>query len=72
MEDRKIRCSRRKFLAQAAALTLTGTLSAAETVAPQPAPSRARPTPPTPAGRKPIAVVCTVCRPLSFAAHLMD
>jgi hypothetical protein len=71
MEDRKLRCSRRKFLAQAAALTFTGSLAAADT-APPSAPSRARPSRPTPAGRKPLAVVCTVCRPLSFAAHLID
>jgi hypothetical protein len=63
MEDRKLRCSRRKFLAQAAAaLTLSGGL---------PRGSASGGTPPTPpAGRRPLAVVCTVYRPLSYAHHL--
>jgi hypothetical protein len=66
MEDRKLRCSRRKFLAQAAALTLGG-LPLAEAAA---TPSLARPPQPSPSGRRPLAVVCTVFRPLSYAAHL--
>jgi hypothetical protein len=70
MEDRKLRCSRRKFLAQAAALTLSGGLSATASTPPEPAPSRSRPAKPGAAGRKPLAVVCTVCRPLSYAHHL--
>jgi hypothetical protein len=57
MEDRKVRCSRRKFLAQAAALTLTGGLSRSSAAAAH-------------SGRKPLAVVCTVYRPLSYAYHL--
>ncbi len=67
MEDRKLRCSRRKFLAQAAALTLGG-LPLAEAAAAEP--SLARPAKPSPAGRRPLAVVCTVYRPLSLAQHL--
>jgi hypothetical protein len=70
MEDRKLRCSRRKFLAQAAALTLGG-LPLAEAAASSAAPqTHARPPRPATAGRKPLAVVCTVYRPLSYAAHL--
>jgi hypothetical protein len=65
MEDRKNRCSRRKFLAQAAALTLGG-LPAAQAAAH----AFARPAQPAAAGRRPLAVVCTVYRPLSYAAHL--
>ncbi len=72
MEDRHLRCSRRKFLAQAAALTLAGGM-------PQGTPAaeaenvqsfRARPPKPSLDGRKPIAVVCTVYRPLSHAYHI--
>src|SRR5713101_4647431 len=72
MEDRNLRCSRRKFLAQAAALTLAGGL-------PDPASAtdlsaakafRARPPKPSANGRKPIAVICTVYRPLSHAYHI--
>jgi hypothetical protein len=72
MEDRHLRCSRRKFLAQAAALTLAGglpnTASAAEASGVQS--FRARPPKPTIEGRKPIAVVCTVYRHLSHAYHI--
>jgi hypothetical protein len=69
MEDRNRRCSRRKFLAQAAALTLGGGLpqgalgKASDTF-------RARPPKPGKEGRKPIAVLCTVYRPLSHADHI--
>lgn len=70
MLDRSARCSRRKFLASAAALPLAGlsTLGAAESG--DDAPIFTRPTPPTTEGRKPIAVVCTVFRPLSHAYHI--
>jgi hypothetical protein len=72
MQDRHLRCSRRKFLASAAgALTLTGAVTAA---APgregAPPLSRTRPAKLSPAGRKPLAVVCTVYRPLSHAYHI--
>jgi hypothetical protein len=73
MEDRRLRCSRRKFLAQAAALTLTGGLSADAAPAAsteQHGAFRARPPHPSKEGRKPIAVLCTVYRPLSHAYHI--
>ncbi|HEY7425805.1 MAG TPA: hypothetical protein VH682_16365 [Gemmataceae bacterium] len=71
MEDRQQRCSRRKFLASAAALTLASGVSA-RTDAPEGALplSRTRPSKPSNKGRKPIAVICTVYRPLSHAYHI--
>src|SRR5579885_3428584 len=67
MHDRHLRCSRRKFLASAAALTLAGGVSAGG----EPnVLSRTRPALPGPDGRKPLAVVCTVYRPLSHAYHI--
>jgi hypothetical protein len=68
MEDRRLRCSRRKFLASAAALTLTGGLSHADD--PPASVFRARPPRPATDGRKPIAVVGTVYRPMSHAYHI--
>jgi hypothetical protein len=68
--DRFYRISRRKFLASAAALSVTaagGGASAEET--PTTA-FRARPPRPSAAGRKPIAVLTTVYRPLSHAYHI--
>jgi hypothetical protein len=72
MEDRKLRCSRRKFLRQAAALTLAGGLTPAVNAneAASTRAFRARPPKPSRQGRKPIAVVCTVYRPLSHAYHI--
>jgi hypothetical protein len=71
MEDRHQRCSRRKFLASAAALTLTGGVSAQtrETEGDLPL-SRTRPGKPSIKGRKPLAVLSTVYRPLSHAYHI--
>jgi hypothetical protein len=71
MEDRQQRCSRRKFLASAAALTLTGGVSAqsAEPQGSLPL-SRTRPAKPSNKGRKPLAVLTTVYRPLSHAYHI--
>jgi hypothetical protein len=72
MHDRNLRCSRRKFFAQAAALTLAGGLPHPG-AAKEPAPAGAihtRPTRPATDGRKPIAVVATVCRPMSHAYHI--
>jgi hypothetical protein len=70
MHDRQLRCSRRKFLASAAALTLSS-LPQADGKDAQPASSfRARPPRPTLDGRKPIATICTVYRPLSHAYHI--
>src|SRR5581483_2750467 len=70
MEDRKLRCSRRKFLASAAALTFSGGLSNTATSADDVTSFRARPPKLTTAGRKPIAVVCSVYRPMSHAYHI--
>lgn len=72
MEDRRLRCSRRKFLAQAAALTLSGGLpqAASGDATESPTAFRARPPKPSKGNRKPIATVCTVYRPLSHAYHI--
>jgi hypothetical protein len=72
MQDRSHRCSRRKFLAQAAALTLAGSRTAGSTAAETVPPGgfRTRPGKPSIEGRAPLAVVCTVYRPLSHAYHL--
>jgi hypothetical protein len=71
MEDRQQRCSRRKFLASAAALTLASgvTPAAAEPQTALPL-SRTRPAKPSNKGRKPLAVLTTVYRPLSHAYHI--
>jgi hypothetical protein len=72
MEDRRLRCSRRKFLAQAAALTLSGGLpQTARADTPESATTfRARPPKPAQGNRKPIATICTVYRPMSHAYHI--
>jgi hypothetical protein len=72
MRDRSLRCSRRKFLAQAAGLTFAAGLpSAAGARDPEtPAGFRARPPAPAAEGRKPLAVVTTVFRPLAHAYHI--
>jgi hypothetical protein len=71
MEDRHLRCSRRKFLAQAAALTMVGGLSpSAGGRANESNLFRARPPKPSKDGRKPIAVLSTVYRPMSHAYHI--
>jgi hypothetical protein len=64
MHDRQLRCSRRKFLASAAALTLGSGAAAGERGRP------AAPGVPPTQGRKPLAVVTTVYRPLSHAYHI--
>jgi hypothetical protein len=69
MLDRQQRCSRRKFLASAAALTLAGGIAAAD--GPDAAPSANRRfAPPSPQGRKPLAIITTVYRPLSHSYHI--
>jgi hypothetical protein len=70
MEDRQQRCSRRKFLASAAALTLAGGVSRAESPEGSLPLSRTRPAKPSNKGRKPLAVISTVYRPLSHAYHI--
>lgn len=71
MDDRHQRCSRRKFLASAAALTLAGGVSASSGEAQAALPlSRTRPAKPSNRGRKPLAVLTTVYRPLSHAYHI--
>lgn len=70
MQDRHLRCSRRKFLASAAALTLTtgvGPKGAED----KPAVRLPDDVPPI-EGRKPLAVVATVYRPLSHAYHIAN
>src|SRR5262245_55238123 len=57
MLPRDQRCSRRKFLASAAALTLGSGVSARTAVPPR-------------CGRSPVAVLASVYRPLSYAYHL--
>lgn len=72
MNDRNLRCSRRKFFAQAAALTLAGGLhgsASAKDVSPAGA-LFTRPAKPSTEGRKPIAVIATVYRPLAHAYHI--
>src|SRR6516162_4051447 len=71
MDDRQKRCSRRKFLASAAAITLTGGVSAQSDEPQGELPlSRTRPAKPSNKGRKPLAVLATVYRPLSHAYHI--
>jgi hypothetical protein len=72
MEDRNRRCSRRKFLAQAAALTMVGGLSQTAGAKNNDVPHtfRARPPKPSKEGRKPIATLCTVYRPMAHAYHI--
>ncbi len=61
MLDRQQRCSRRKFLASAAALTLARGIADAD--GPDAAPPPAQ-------GRKPLALITTVYRPLSHSYHI--
>src|SRR5262245_20277662 len=72
MHDRRYRLSRRKFLAQAAALTLSGNVPAAGNAKDPgtPGPVRTRPAHLGTEGRKPIAAICTVYRGMSHAYHI--
>jgi hypothetical protein len=71
MQDRAFRLSRRKFLASAAALTFgSGLPPAAGAADVDPTAFRARPPKPGHEGRKPIAAICTVYRPMSHAYHI--
>src|SRR5205085_9414208 len=67
MHDRFYRISRRKFLASAAALTLSGGGADAAEATDS---FRTRPPKPSPDKRKPLAVLTTVYRPLSHAYHI--
>ena len=71
MQDRHLRCSRRKFLASAAALTLSTGAGSAAVDAPV-APRRLPDDVPAIEGRKPIAVVATVYRTMSHAYHIAN
>src|SRR5216683_775847 len=72
MNDRQLRCSRRKFLAQAAAMTLAGGLSSDSKGRAADAQDgfRARPPIPSREGRRPLATITTVYRPMSHAYHI--
>ncbi len=71
MQDRNLRCSRRKFLAaSAAALTLAGVPGQSEEPSSPPPLSRARPGKLPLQGRKPLAILTTVYRPLSHSYHI--
>ncbi len=70
MTDRELRLSRRKFLAGAAALTLAGTTSASTSNKTPPASPLARPPRLDTAGRKPIAILSSVYRPMSDSYHI--
>jgi hypothetical protein len=72
MTERQLRCSRRKFLAQAAAMTLGSGLPLSSKARGVDSPDgfRARPPIPSKDGRRPIATVTTVYRPMSHAYHI--
>jgi hypothetical protein len=72
MEDRRLRCSRRKFLASAAgALAFTGASAPHTPGAEGPLPpSRTRPPRLSVKGRQPLALLATVYRPLAHAHHV--
>jgi hypothetical protein len=73
MHDRDVRLSRRKFFAASAAVGLSLTGSSAEApadTAASPPLSRTRPAKLSLAGRKPLAVLTTVYRPLSHSYHI--
>src|SRR5215831_8774332 len=70
MLDRDLRLSRRKFFASAAAgVALTGSAEG-EAHAEAPPLSRTRPAKLSIKGRKPLAVLATVYRPLSHSYHI--
>ncbi|MFL5339528.1 MAG: hypothetical protein ACJ8F7_05105 [Gemmataceae bacterium] len=72
MTDRDLRCSRRKFLASAAA-AVTLASGSRSTASAESAPAthfRAQPPRPSVDGRKPIACITTVYRPMSHSFHI--
>jgi hypothetical protein len=72
MQDRQHRLSRRKFLAQAAALTVSSGVPAAGAANSTELSTNYRTRPPKLSrdGRKPIAAICSVYRPMSHAYHI--
>jgi hypothetical protein len=73
MQDRSLRCSRRKFLARAAGLTFAGGIVAGSAAGQTPAGElHTRPPQPGGEGRRPIALVCTVYRSQSYACLLAE
>src|SRR5947209_15945479 len=70
MTDRELRLSRRKFLAGAAALTLAGSTPGSAGESAPAANFLTRPPKPATAGRKPLAVLTTVYRPMSHSYHV--
>lgn len=70
MLDRQVRCSRRKFLASAAALGVASTAPGEARPEAPAGKSRVGAAKPSTDGRKPLAVVTTVYRPLSHAYHI--
>src|SRR5579862_3329650 len=70
MVDRQFRCSRRKFLASAAALGIASASSGEARAEAPAAPGRPGGGKPSTEGRKPLAVLTTVYRPLSHSYHI--
>lgn len=70
MQDRHLRCSRRKFLASAAAMTLAGGVEGRAAGRKTASGIRTRPPKPGKDHRKPLAIIATVYRPLSHAYHI--
>jgi hypothetical protein len=70
MNDRDLRLSRRKFLANAAALTVAGAGAGSTRADHSAAGFRSRPPKPSSTNRKSLGVVTTVYRPMSHAFHI--
>jgi hypothetical protein len=70
MNERDYRLSRRKFFAASAAAGLSLSATQADEGVERPTLSRTRPAKLSRKGRKPIACICTVYRPLSHAYHI--
>src|SRR5258708_2249526 len=72
MTDRELRCSRRKFLASAAAAVslASGQRSASGADKPSAANFRSQPPHLSTEGRKPLACITTVYRPMSHSFHI--
>src|SRR5262245_6334661 len=70
MIERELRLSRRRFLASAAAIGAAANASSDAEAAEAPPLSRTRPAKLSIKGRKPLAVITTVYRPLSHSYHI--